>query len=150
MDRTHPCGGCNVGSIPTGSTQDTKRLPAQAFCAMCAGRSDVSLASETARQGRAAICATAQIERLTTKHTRPALRQVLWFCAGRSDVRRARRTANRDLRPSFATAKRELWATVCWLVYLESAAVRLVRRDFMRAAVFFLMVPFFAALSIVW
>ena len=34
--------------------------------------------------------------------------------------------------------------------YLESAVARLVRRDFMRAAVFFLMVPFLAALSIVW
>lgn len=24
MDRTHPCGGCNVGSIPAGSTKTNK------------------------------------------------------------------------------------------------------------------------------
>ncbi len=25
MDRTHPCGGCNVGSIPAGGTRSAKK-----------------------------------------------------------------------------------------------------------------------------
>jgi hypothetical protein len=65
MDRTYPCGGYDVGSIPTGSTDD-RTIPLERDFLHCAGRSDVSLASETARQGRATISASAEIERLTT------------------------------------------------------------------------------------
>lgn len=31
MDRTHPCGGCNVGSIPAGSTKTSKKCAYGAF-----------------------------------------------------------------------------------------------------------------------
>src|SRR4051812_22033583 len=54
MDRTQPCGGCDVGSIPTGSTKDTNIPPARDFV-LCAGRSDVPQACGTARRGRGKV-----------------------------------------------------------------------------------------------
>ena len=35
MDRTYPCGGYDVGSIPTGSTRDTITCPAAGFVLVC-------------------------------------------------------------------------------------------------------------------
>lgn len=32
MDRTHPCGGCNVGSIPAESTANNTKAPLRGFC----------------------------------------------------------------------------------------------------------------------
>lgn len=60
---------CNeevTGSIPVGSTVDRK-IPLERDFLRCGRRSDVLPAGKTARQGRAAMCATAYIERLTTK-----------------------------------------------------------------------------------
>lgn len=69
MDRTAACGAADVGSIPTGSTAD-RTIPLERDFLHCAGRSVVPLVSGTARQGRAATCATAQVERLTTGHNK--------------------------------------------------------------------------------
>ena len=35
MDRIYPCGGYDVGSIPTGSTKRTNTCPAAGFVVLC-------------------------------------------------------------------------------------------------------------------
>ena len=152
MDRTHPCGGCNVGSIPAGSTRG-ELSEARYMCSRALCRRTVRAGIERVKPIARRPWPSTMRNPHCSRRERFLISLCYIFCSSsrRSTDRMAPSEgadASSILAESTKLQKKKIpYSGIFFLLYL-SALRSLAALALRRAAVFFLITPRLRALSI--